>query len=282
MGSPLTPARVPLRGEGERTVPEAAETIEAQLKWLLDGRRRAVLIPAGTPLPELPAGAVCAFPTRLGLFVFQGHRLSPYDIIRHIKDDTLGELLGYGIPRKPEGASDCVVVRGPDGREKQAVVTDEATRPAVEAAAAAVADPGDTITREAATSILKERCDELARHELTLHRYRPEDAQELHDLAVAEPDSRLPHHPTWVIRRHGKLVGAVGINSLPLFHLWLPVSDVTSRQCHDVLKHVENTYRLAEHPVVAAIIDVDCASYPLAPRHGYFELPDERLFLKQL
>ena len=127
------------------TTPEAPETIAAQLQWLREGKRQAVLLTPGCVLPELPEGLLL-LPTAEGVLVYRMD--SAGAVYRYQRAElTLAELLGYGIPAKPvpcpltPGSEKVIVVRGPTGVEKQSVVTDAKRLDACVTAAHAVKDP---------------------------------------------------------------------------------------------------------------------------------------------
>jgi hypothetical protein len=112
------------------TVPEKQATIHKQLEWLEQGNRRVVMIPDGSVLPSIydDSSPDTKFPkleTDNATFVYDPTKISPEEILAAQKEGTLGNVLDYGIPNKPEGASMVVVIRDKDGLELQAVVTDE-------------------------------------------------------------------------------------------------------------------------------------------------------------
>lgn len=123
---------------------------------------------------------------------------------------------------------------------------------------------------------------ELGRHEVTFHPIGPDDGAALAKLHAEHPEARLPHAPAYVLRKGGRVVGCVAMNSLPIHHIWMPATGVHARECHDVVKFVENLLRIGGHAVIGTIMDVQCGSYPYKERHGYHELVDERLCVKRL
>lgn len=150
------------------TLPEAPETLAVQLAWLRAGRRRAVLVTVGAALPALPPEcAVLSTPP--GLLVFHPAVVSVQECLDHLAQDTLGLLLGYGVPRKPAPSDDnvCVTLRSAGGLEKQAVlVAPEEVAPALFHAAltaAALSDDGDNIHLEHPNTVLNARLRHLQR-----------------------------------------------------------------------------------------------------------------------
>lgn len=143
-----------------RTVPETPKTLEAQFEWLKEGKRKAVLVPNETiqqqGMPAIPEG-MASHPTRAGTFIFDPAKVQPADIDVHVGENRVGELLDYGIPDKPAEASAVVTVRGSDGLEKQAVVTDQANLMNVLEAAKRMAGEGDTVQVEPAEKVIEER-----------------------------------------------------------------------------------------------------------------------------
>ncbi len=124
---------------------EHPDTIKAQLRWLRQGKRKAVFIPAGSfKNVKVPKGSEVT-PGGDGFFV-HGPDLDPASIARAIEDDTVGELLGHGVPRRPltdDGVA--VVVRGPTGLEKQAVLVVTGDVPKAIKAALKMMDKDDSI-----------------------------------------------------------------------------------------------------------------------------------------
>jgi len=137
------------------TVKEDPATIEAQMEWLVNGKRDAVIVPATDERisrwrPE-PAETFQKLETSQGTIVYNQERYSRAEIADAIENNTIGRILGYGIEAKPEAAGNdqaAVTVRGPDGTEKQAVITTPEAAPGVIGAAERVAGPQDSINIE--------------------------------------------------------------------------------------------------------------------------------------
>lgn len=264
-------------------IPETPETLAAQLAWLAEGKRAAVLLTLGSVLPELdPRFDVVNTPH--GLIVFDPARVSTHDCLRHAREGTLGELLGYGTATKPEGvATECVVIRGADGVEKQSVVVDEETKPDVLAAAHEVKDDGDTVQVEPAEQTITGRLNALQRRECVLRAYQEAE----HGAAIAalhrvSPTSFEPLGVTHVVERNGVVIGWLGLNSMPFYRMSVPVEDVSANDVIGLVRVVENQLRMAGVRVTATLFDVNCRSYPYKERLGYLEMSDWRLALKQL
>jgi N12 class adenine-specific DNA methylase len=156
----VTPAPVPpvAANKNAGTVPETPQTINEQMKWLVEGKRKAVMITHGEEVPVLPKGmAITGTPA--GLFIFDPKQTNPAEINAAVMNNTIGDLLGYGTPAKPAPGTPAaaVVVRGPDGTEKQGVKTDAQNLPKVVDAAKKVAGPGDTVTIEPEQKVIDER-----------------------------------------------------------------------------------------------------------------------------
>lgn len=268
------------------TIPESPETLETQLEWLLSGKRQAVLLTWGVELPEIPRGLVL-LNAEPGLLVYPPAAAGEVDRWQR-GEIGLGDLLGYGIPDKGNAARGTgnaepppvVVVRGANGREKQAVVADSARLDAVTAAAHAVKDTGDTVTVENGTRVLEDRLKCLDARELKV---RPLTTDGLAALdAAAEADAHCPLNPTHVIERHGEIIGYFGINSLPLYRLWFHSAKMKAGDSTRLLFMIENHYRMNGVPLVATIINTASPFYPVAARGGYVENHGDRLFLKEL
>jgi hypothetical protein len=144
--------------EAAAQMPERPETIGAQLDWLTTGKRKAVLLTSGAEMPALPAGAEI-HPTDAGTFIFDPDRTSPAELDRAVAENKIGDVLDYGIADKPapDQALGAVTIRGADGIEKQAVVTDRANLKSVLAKAKAIAGPEDTVQIETPEQVIRGR-----------------------------------------------------------------------------------------------------------------------------
>jgi len=264
------------------TIPEAPETLEAQLRWLDQGKRQAVFLPAGSVLPRLDVGYEVVALTG-GLLVYRSDLVSWEKVCEALEADRLGDLLGYGVPAKPPEADGCVVIRGADGLEKQSVCVDAATRQAALDAAAEVKDPTDTVSVEAPEATITGRLNALQRRECVL---RPYDSNlhrgSLAALQEAHPTAFAPLAVTHVVMRGREVIGWLGINSLPFYRLNIPVADVTVQDVVGVVRAIENKYRMEGFHDVATLVDVKCRCYTYKERMGYLEMEDWRLALKTL
>jgi hypothetical protein len=147
----------------ENPIPERPETIQAQLQWLHDGRRSALLLSKGEEVPvHWPFASMV---TDLGLFIYDDERIQPEQITDAVAQNTVGTLLGYGIAAKPDNVAGCVVIRAASGLEKLSVVTDIPQLPKVIEALNLLLGPGDTLRLEDGLRVLFER--QLAQ----MHRY---------------------------------------------------------------------------------------------------------------
>ena len=141
-----------------RTIPERPETIAVQIRWLVEGKRLAVLLTPGCAVPEVPLG-VEACVTAVGIFLYWPGLVTPGVIRWYVAEAWIGELLGYGVPRKPAPAeiAGVVVLRGENGREKQSVVVGLESAADAWRAAHDLAEPGDTVRIERPETVLRER-----------------------------------------------------------------------------------------------------------------------------
>jgi hypothetical protein len=139
------------------TVPEKPETLEAQLEWVKQGKRKAVLVTPGAAVPEMPEGME-AHPTAAGVFIYDPKATNPGELDAAVQGNTVGELLGYGVDAKAGTPGETVVVvRSPAGTEKQAVVAAPAETDGAVDAAKAVAGPGDTVGLENGEKVIADR-----------------------------------------------------------------------------------------------------------------------------
>lgn len=222
-------------------------------------------------------------PAPQGLIVYCPSMVSEAEVLRHVHGGTLGLLLGYGVPAKPAGADQCVVIRDADGQEKQSVVVDEETRQAALEAAAEVKDATDRISIESAEKTMTGRLNALQRHECLFVPYQPDrHAAALESLIAAHPTAFKPVGVTHVVMRNRNVIGWLGLNSLPFYRMSIPVTNVTVQDVLGLVRVVENQYRMVGTQHVATLFDVDCRSYPYKERLGYMEMADWRIALKQL
>ena len=140
------------------TVPERPETIKAQLDELKAGKRPAVLVTPGAKAAIPPKG-MKALRTKAGRFIYDPARLTADEIQASVREDRIGEVLGYGIANKPAPGSEAgvVTVRDADGLEKRAVVTDAENMASVVAEAQKVTEPGDSVAIESPQKVLEGR-----------------------------------------------------------------------------------------------------------------------------
>lgn len=150
--TPIRPATVGAAAEQLKTEPQ--ETIEAQIKAFVDGRKPAVLFRPGQTPTEIPEGAQLLQIKGEGTLMYWDGDTETVDAAL---SGELGTALGYGIPNKPEGATDVVTARDQDGVVVQDVVTDG--RPEAEEAASIAAGPGGTVETRPVTDSIKERLE---------------------------------------------------------------------------------------------------------------------------
>lgn len=98
-------------------IPEAKSAIDAQMEALREGRgkRRAVLVTPGEPMPQVPKGFV-ATKTDVGVFIHNPGEILPMDVKRRVEDGTFHQLLGITEARSAE-TTQAVVARDAKGNE---------------------------------------------------------------------------------------------------------------------------------------------------------------------
>jgi hypothetical protein len=148
------------------TVPEAPNTLYAQFDWLRRGKRAAVMLPADGFVPAWVSSADGRFAmheTSAGAFAYDTSALTKDQIDQAVANNTLGNVLGYGIAAKPAPGTEVgtVVVRDKQGTEKQAVVTDAANLTAVLKRAQELADATDVVKLETAEEVIAGRQREI-------------------------------------------------------------------------------------------------------------------------
>lgn len=280
------------------TIPEAPETIEAQLEWLRAGKRKAVLLTPGCVVPELPAELLAAIVPE-GLLLYREIDNWQVSLVK-AGHRPLADLLGYGIDAKPDvsppsplngeragvrgeaggEAPKVVVIRAANGHEKQAVVTDSKRLDAVTEAAHQVKDAGDTVHVEGPHQVIADRLKSLDGRDLKVRPLFEEDLPKL--IAAAAADQHGTLKVTHIIERGGQIVGYFGVNSLPLYRLWFHSKELKASDSLRLLFLIENHYRMNGHEVVATVINLNSPFYAVAARGGYLEQSGDRLFLKEL
>lgn len=262
------------------TFPERSETIEVQFKWLSEGKRGAVLVPYGTRLPVVPAGMM-VWAGKLGLYVYNVLETDAAAIKQAEAEDRIGDILGYGIAAKPEKEVGAVVLRGPDGLEKQAVVTDAEHFEEVMAAANELAEPGDVVALEPCDGLLQRRLPKGIESGPTLRLLRKaEQLVGLMDMAAA--DNHRVVAPTFLIEKNGEVVGYIGLNSLPTFQGWFHTKKMNARDSLSIFNQVENLCRMQGMQQLALLLPLTSGFIEHTERLGYQELATVSLQLKQL
>lgn len=140
--------------ETDLPFPEPFHALAAQFALLAKGRKRAVLVPYTQP--GAPSSACGAHRTPIG-WIYAAPEVTPEEIGRALDEDRVGELLGYGIPRKPAKADRVLVLRSASGNEIVAVACDADTEPAVRAALGALRNDGERLATESALEVIHDR-----------------------------------------------------------------------------------------------------------------------------
>ncbi len=135
--------------------PETLWSLGCQLQLLRTGRKRLLLLPHGV-MPEGMLTGLHTQATHRGTFA----AVDPVEFIElpsAIAEDRIGDLLGYGIARKPEQPDRAVSLVDEHGREILTVMADAATEPAVRTALRAMADQTQRVIPTEPTEVLRER-----------------------------------------------------------------------------------------------------------------------------
>lgn len=134
--------------------PESLPTLARQARLLEQGRKPALFIPHWAPRPLFRGPAEV---TPAGVVYYDPERLTPSQIHAAVVAGRLGEILGYGVPSKPDDGDRCVVLLDADGHEVVAVFANAACEPAAREALARMADPDDTIHTVPPLAVLRAR-----------------------------------------------------------------------------------------------------------------------------
>ena len=152
-----------------RPITETTETLQAQTKWLMDGKRDAVLFTNPETVPENIPEGLELHEGKEGIYLYNPEKTDPEIIDKAEEENRVGDVLGYGIPNKPanEDVAGVVTVRDENGIEKQAVVTDETNKESVLKRATEIADEGDSVQIEPAEKVVGERLANLPKDKAT-------------------------------------------------------------------------------------------------------------------
>jgi hypothetical protein len=286
----------------ESTLPESPDTLEAQLQWLVDDKRAAVLITPGAVLPDLPIG-IELMATEIGVFVFNPDRINPRLIRAAINDNEVGLLLGYGVPNKPERPTSTITIRSAAGREKQSVMVDGATRAAafqaanvltasrrqsddsadkMSAARSAGKMPAaqDTVTEEPIGSTLADRLQDLTQRSLRIYPVKTQAQVDAVQAAASADNHSLT--ATHYITRNGEILGAVGLSRLPVARIWLHSEKVKAADSLEVVRVLAGAMSMAGDTLLAVIINRHSPFYKVKERFGFIGHPDDTVAIKVL
>lgn len=261
-------------------IPERSATLQVQVGWLTSGRRRAVLFTAGVEIPVLPRWASLLV-TEAGVFAFRPNAITGDGIQEAVNKNCIGDVLDYGISRKPESGTEigAVVLRSQDGTEKLAVVTDSKHLESVTFRMKQLVDSGDTVALEPCEMVVRER--EASPLEGFPEVVQITTAGQVEALKLAaKADGYTPVFPTHLIIINREIVGCLSIDSLPLYRSWLHSKKVQPRQSLEVMNFVENTYRHRGVPIVATMLQPDSPFIPQMGRLGYKTWGGAVLFTK--
>jgi hypothetical protein len=98
---------------------------------------------------------------------------------------------------------------------------------------------------------------------------------------AAEADSDGVVFPTHVMRRDGDIVGAMGVNSLPLLTLWMHREKTSALDSVTVLDRVADFMRFTGRTAYAAPCSRTSPFYPHIQRLGFREILDGGLYLRE-
>lgn len=189
------PVAAKLRDDAGQTVPEAPETLAAQMEQMAAGRRRAVLFPKGGEKPPAVPEGMKRVVTRDGTFIYDPEQLKPKQIYDASKAGRLNEVLDLGefskadlVPKLQAGEQPLAVTeRTPAGVEVKAAAGTESTAPSQLASLEAAKTPGNVIAVEQPAAVI------AARERAAAARQKQAEAEVVHkpapELATLSPES---------------------------------------------------------------------------------------------
>lgn len=104
----------------EPTVPEAPQTIQAQIDSLKQGRNKAVLLTEGEVPADLPSN-IKTIQTDVGTWLFDPLKINKTKIQKSVENGTYGNILGHKEIKGPE-TTEVVTARLPNGVEAKSSV----------------------------------------------------------------------------------------------------------------------------------------------------------------
>jgi hypothetical protein len=152
--------------------PESPATVTAQLDWMTQGKRKAVLDTHGLKNVSFPF-----VETEQGKIYYDPNKVTEEQVQAHVETDTLGDLFDYGVPRKPEDGSVAVSILDHNGLEKQSVVSGPKDLESVIQAAHKIKDATDEVVVETADQTIARR-------------NRNKDTLELYSVNLTEPGDK--------------------------------------------------------------------------------------------
>jgi hypothetical protein len=147
-------------------MPETAETLEAQIDLLIQGKKPAVLVTPGAAMADgqSPAKVVEANPNLaalevdgVGTFVYDPARMPESEVIAAVENQAYGKILGMGQESKPVGGTDVLQTKNAEGTPVMDEVVTAETLPQARAAAEKVVPEGGSIEVKPAEEVLADR-----------------------------------------------------------------------------------------------------------------------------
>jgi hypothetical protein len=153
----------PGRDTGQN-IPESHETLQAQQKQLIDGRKAAQMFPMNSSELPLPSG-MHRIVTPRGIFHFNPSKVSRHHVARLSAAGRENELLGMGPYSKSDIANRmhagepmvAVTERSPDGTEVKAAAGTPSTAQSQISAFHKSKTPGNVIGIESVAGVLSNR-----------------------------------------------------------------------------------------------------------------------------
>lgn len=152
------PASKVNRRPSENPVPESANTLKTQQDEMISGKRSAMLFTNGEEQIPLPEGFK-SVKTTAGVFQYDPKKFTVSQIKKAVKDEKIGDILDYGISKKPDinKPQIAIVRRDKNGNEIESILTDKENLKNVISKQQSRLEEGQIISTEEPEKVVGER-----------------------------------------------------------------------------------------------------------------------------